>query len=177
VLRQLDPRSAAADALRRLQHQAAHSMKEARDLVVALRGTGISKAPGLADTLEGMLDHAAVTRGASVTLNVEGPAPRCSADAELQLMRICREAVNNAVVHGGATAISIRLASSDSEVTLRVSDNGCGFDTGAEPADGLEHLGLLGMQERAERIGARITISSTPGTGTVVEVIAAMDGK
>jgi len=92
-------------------------------------------------------------------------------------MRICQEAVNNAIVHGGATAIDIVLASRASEVTLRVSDNGCGFDTRAEPADGLEHLGLLGMQERAERIGARITISSTLGTGTVVEVIAPVDGK
>jgi len=177
VLRQLDPRSSGAEALRRLQHQAAHSMKEARDLVVALRGTGISKAPGLVETLRGMFDHATATRGVSVILNVEGPSPRCSADVELQLMRICQEAVNNAIVHGGATAIDIVLASRASEVTLRVSDNGCGFDTRAEPADGLEHLGLLGMQERAERIGARITISSTLGTGTVVEVIAPVDGK
>ena len=176
VLRQLDPRSSAAEALRQLQHQAAHSMKEARDLVVALRGTGISKAPGLVETLKGMLDHTTATRGVSVSLNVEGPAPRCSADVELQLMRICQEAVNNAIVHGGATAIDVVLASRDSEVVFRVSDNGCGFDTGAEPADGLEHLGLLGMQERAERIGALITISSTPGTGTVVEVIAPVDG-
>jgi signal transduction histidine kinase len=124
-----------------------------------------------------MLDHTAATRGITIGLNVEGPTTRCSADAELQLMRICQEAVNNAIVHGGATAINVLLASRDSKVIFRVSDNGCGFDTGAEPADGLEHLGLLGMQERAERIGALITISSTPGTGTVVEVIAPVHGK
>jgi signal transduction histidine kinase len=177
VLRQLDPRSSAAEALRQLQHQAAHSMKETRDLVVALRGTGITKAPGLVDTLKGMLDHTKATRGVNISLNVEGPAPRCSADVELQLMRICQEAVNNAIAHGGATVINVLLASRDSNVIFRVSDNGCGFDTGAEPADGLEHLGLLGMQERAERIGAVITITSTLGTGTAVEVIAPVDGK
>jgi signal transduction histidine kinase/ligand-binding sensor domain-containing protein len=177
VVRQLDPRSSVAEALRRLQHQAAHSMKEARDLVVALRRTEISKAPGLVETLRGMFDHTAATRGVSVSLNVEGPAPRCSADVELQLMRICQEAVNNAVVHGGASAIAIVVASRGSDITLRISDNGCGFDTGAEPADGLEHLGLLGMQERAERIGALLTIGSTPGTGTIVEVLAPVDGK
>ena len=177
VLRQLDPRSSAAEALRQLRHQAAHSMKETRDLVVALRGTGITKAPGLVDTLKGMLDHATATRGVRISLNVEGPAPRCSADAELQLMRICQEAVNNAIVHGGATVIDVLLASRDSSVIFRVSDNGCGFDTSAEAADGLEHLGLLGMQERAKRIGAVITITSTLGTGTVVEVTAPVDGK
>jgi two-component system nitrate/nitrite sensor histidine kinase NarX len=62
-------------------------------------------------------------------------------------------------------------------VALRVSDDGCGFDVGAEPADGLEHLGLLGMEERAERIGALLTIHSTPGAGTVVEVTAPVEGK
>jgi signal transduction histidine kinase len=177
ILRQLDPGSSGVEALRRLQHQAAHSMKEARDLVVALRRTEISKAPGLVDTLRGMFDHTTATRGVTVSLNVEGPAPRCSADVELQLMRICQEAVNNAVVRGGASAITIVLSSRGTEVTLRVEDNGCGFDVNAEPVDGLEHLGLLGMQERAERIGALLTISSTPGTGTVVEVTAPMDGK
>jgi signal transduction histidine kinase/ligand-binding sensor domain-containing protein len=176
VVRQLDPRSSGAEALRRLQHQAAHSMKEARDLVVALRRTEMSKAPGLVDTLRGMFDHTTAARGVSVNLKVDGPAPRCSADVELQLMRICQEAVNNAVVHGGASAIDIVLASRGTEIALRVSDNGCGFDADAEPADGLEHLGLLGMQERAERIGALLTISSTRGTGTVVEVTAPVDG-
>ncbi len=177
VVRQLDPRSSGAEALRRLQHQAAHSMTEARDLVVALRGTGISKAPGLVETLRGMFDYATFTRGVSINLTVEGQSRRCSADVELQLMRICQEAVNNAIVHGGATTIQVVLAFGSTDVALRVGDNGCGFDVGAEPADGLEHLGLLGMQERAERIGARLTIRSTPGAGTVVEVAGPVEGK
>jgi signal transduction histidine kinase len=152
-------------------------MKEARDLVVALRGTGISKAPGLVETLRGLFDHAHVTRGVNVSLTVDGQARRCSADVELQLMRICQEALNNAIVHGGATTIEVVLAFRGTEVALRVTDNGCGFDVGAGPADGLEHLGLLGMQERAERIGALLTIHSTPGGGTIVEVVAPVEGK
>jgi signal transduction histidine kinase len=92
-------------------------------------------------------------------------------------MRICQEAVNNAMVHGHASAIEIVLAFTETDVGLRVSDNGCGFDVDAEPADGMEHLGLLGMQERAERIGARLSIRSTPGAGTIVEVVGPADGR
>jgi signal transduction histidine kinase/ligand-binding sensor domain-containing protein len=178
VVRQLDPRqTAGVEALRRLQHQAAHALKEARDLVVALRRTGISKAPGLVETLRDIADHTTAARATSVTLTVEGSARRCSSDVELQLLRICQEAVNNGIVHGGASAIQIALAFRGADIVLRVIDNGCGFDAGDGPADGEEHLGLLGMQERAERIGARLSISSTRGAGTVVEVLARADGK
>jgi signal transduction histidine kinase len=177
VLRQLDPRTAGAETLRRLQRQAAHSMKEARDLVVALRSTGISKAPGLVDTLRGISTHMTATRGASVSLAVEGAVRRCSGDVELQLMRICQEAVNNSIVHGAASTIQIHVAFTETDVRLRVTDNGRGFDAAARPADDEEHLGLLGMQERAERIGARLSIRSTPGTGTAVEVAGPVDGQ
>jgi signal transduction histidine kinase len=53
-------------------------------------------------------------------------------------------------------------------VLLRVCDDGRGFDPTKVP-DG--HLGLTGMRARAERIGGRLTVASTPGTGTLVEVV------
>ena len=177
VLRQLDPGAFGVDALRRLQHQAAHSLKEARDLVVALRRTGLSQASGLIETLRGIAAHTTAARATRVSLTVAGQARRCSADVELQLLRICQEAINNSIVHGGASAIELALTFTAAEVTLRISDNGCGFDVDAEPADGQEHLGLLGMQERAERIRARLSIRSTSHAGTIVEVTGPVDGK
>jgi len=79
----------------------------------------------------------------------------------------------------GATDIQIVFEFRGADVALRVSDNGCGFvvDFDAETAIGEEHLGLLGMQERAGRIGGRLSITSTPGSGTVVEVTASADGR
>jgi len=50
-------------------------------------------------------------------------------------------------------------------------------DLDAESAENEEHLGLLGMQERASRIRGRLSIISRPGAGTVVEVTAPADGK
>ena len=175
VMRQLEiePRRVRLlETLRRLHHQTAHSLKEGRDLVSALRRTGISKAPGLVETLREFAAHTSVARGTPVSLTVDGAERRCSADVELQILRICQEAVSNAIVHGHASTIEIALAFAPSEVALRVRDDGCGFDVNAAPPDHQEHLGLLGMEERAERIDARLSIQSTPGTGTVVEVVA-----
>ena len=58
-------------------------------------------------------------------------------------------------------------------VTLKVIDDGCGFDVPESPAEmaPVGHFGLLGMQERAELVGARLTIESTTGQGTKVNVI------
>jgi signal transduction histidine kinase/ligand-binding sensor domain-containing protein len=180
VLRQLDPReTAAVNTLHRLQRQTKHSLKEARDLVVALRRTQLSKAPGLIETVRDIADHTTAARATNVTLSVEGVARRCSADVELQLIRVCQEAINNAIAHGAATDIQIVFEFRGADVALRVSDNGCGFvvDFDAETAIGEEHLGLLGMQERAGRIRGRLSIMSTPGSGTVVEVTAPADGR
>lgn len=175
VMRQLEiepQRVRLLETLRRLQHQAKHSLKEGRDLVSALRRTGISKAPGLVETLREFAAHASVARGTSVSLTVDGIERRCSADVELQILRISQEAVNNAIVHGHASTIEIALAFAPSEVAVRVRDDGRGFDVNAAPPDHQEHLGLLGMEERAERIDAKLSIQSTPGNGTLVEVVA-----
>ncbi|HVG56547.1 MAG TPA: two-component regulator propeller domain-containing protein [Vicinamibacterales bacterium] len=175
VMRQLEiepQRVRLLETLRRLHHQTAHSLKEGRDLVSALRRTGISKAPGLVETLREFAAHTSAARGTPVLLTVDGAERRCSADVELQILRICQEAVSNAIVHGHASTIEIALAFAPSEVALRVRDDGCGFDVNAAPPDHQEHLGLLGMEERAERIDARLSIQSTPGTGAVVEVVA-----
>ena len=180
VLRQLDRRdTAAVSTLHRLQRQTKHSLKEARDLVVALRRTQLSKAPGLIETVRDIADHTTAARATNVTLSVEGVARRCSADVELQLIRVCQEAINNAIAHGAATDIQIVFEFRGADVALRVSDNGCGFvvDFDAETAIGEEHLGLVGMQERAGRIRGRLSITSTPGSGTVVEVTAPADGR
>ena len=80
------------------------------------------------------------------------------------LVRIVRESVNNAGRHGRATVAHITFGD---DGVLRITDDGVGFDPGAV-ADG--RFGLVSMRERTERLGARLTIRSVPGSGTVVEV-------
>ena len=57
------------------------------------------------------------------------------------------------------------------DLTLRISDNGGGIDAAMIETGKQGHFGLPGMRERAERIGARLTLTSELGTGTVVAVI------
>jgi signal transduction histidine kinase len=87
------------------------------------------------------------------------------------LLRITSEAITNAIRHGGASEIRIRLNGHD-PLRLSIADNGSGFDmatVGAGRGNAVG-LGLMGMKERAERMGASLEVQSNPGSGTRVEV-------
>ncbi|MFC4395636.1 GAF domain-containing sensor histidine kinase [Arthrobacter sedimenti] len=83
-------------------------------------------------------------------------------DVAEQLLRVLHESVSNAVRHSGSEDISILLAAQEDEVVLTVRDNGRGFK------DPERVSGLNNMKNRAERLGGRCTIDSTPGKGTSV---------
>ena len=82
---------------------------------------------------------------------------------EPELLRIAQESVTNAVKHSGASQIVIALRRDDTRYALCVEDNGTGFD----PEESTEGFGLIGMQERADRIAAKISIK-TSDAGTAV---------
>jgi signal transduction histidine kinase len=89
---------------------------------------------------------------------------------EEMLLRIGQEAVTNTVKHAGATSIKIGLEFSDHNIALEIRDNGKGFTPENCPGPDDGHFGLLGMSERAKRLGGQITITSAPGNGTVIRV-------
>jgi signal transduction histidine kinase len=84
------------------------------------------------------------------------------------VLRIVREALTNAVRHSHASQITISVTGPNPR-TLRVCDNGIGFDP-AEAAASRRGFGLVGMRERAESLGATFAIDSAPGAGTTLEV-------
>jgi signal transduction histidine kinase len=87
---------------------------------------------------------------------------------EEALPRIVREAVVNAVRHGGARTVTVHLRDADG-VWLRVEDDGQGFDvTQPRPENS---FGLMGMRERTESLGGKFKLSSEPGEGTCVEIV------
>lgn len=87
----------------------------------------------------------------------------------LQLFRICQEAVTNACKHSGAAQLTIAAASDEKHFSIRINDNGKGFDSSKENPG---HYGLLNMKQRAEESGLTLTIQSEPGKGTHITITA-----
>ena len=93
------------------------------------------------------------------------PIPNATA---LELLRIAQEALINAAKHSQASRIMFNVSPGEGNgIMITIADNGKGFDPD-KPSDG---FGLIGMQERASRIQAQLTIASDPGVGTEVVVV------
>jgi signal transduction histidine kinase len=89
---------------------------------------------------------------------------------EENLLRIGQEAITNTVKHSGAKWVKIELEFNAKSVILEIKDSGKGFtpENCVGPNDG--HFGLLGMSERAKRLGGQIAITSALGAGTAIRV-------
>ena len=108
--------------------------------------------------------------GISATLHCSGLLDdRLPSDTETALYRIAQEALTNVAKHARAGNVDIILERRADTVLLIIEDDGVGFDPAAagDPGQG---FGLLGMQERAGLVGARLEIESAPGKGTTVLV-------
>ena len=162
-----DPAGAAAQ-LEVVTSLASQVATELRAMVDGLRPADLER-DGLAATLQAQLDLAGRARGVPVELDV-GDLPDLPGDVEHQVLRVGQEAVANALRHADASCVRVHLGGDrPGWVVLRVEDDGRGFDPDAR---GLRarRLGLTSMHERAASIGGHLTIESTPGAGTVVEM-------
>ena len=108
---------------------------------------------------------AQATSGSDVDVHVEVDAEAIESES---IVRIIREAVTNAVRHGGARHIEIRFGTGGGS-TLQISDDGTGFDVVKAAKTG--RFGLVSMQERAKEVGGYLQVHSAPGQGTTVEVM------
>jgi signal transduction histidine kinase len=97
---------------------------------------------------------------------------RLGAPAELELMRICQEALSNVRKHSGAHHVDVKVKSVDNHFEISIADDGCGFDAMAYYQGGMQTggHGLSVMRERAESIGGKLRVLSLPGKGTEVQV-------
>jgi signal transduction histidine kinase len=156
---------AKADAvLSRAQEQSTEALAEVRRSVATLRAPRTS--PPLADALAGL---AADTTAAGVptTVEVTGTARVLSPDAEQSLSRAAQEGLTNVRKHAGAASARLLLAfGDDGTVRLEVCDDGRGMAGGADGGG----FGLLGLRERATRLGGSVDVVSEPGRGTTVRV-------
>jgi two-component system sensor histidine kinase UhpB len=110
--------------------------------------------------------------GLKINFRQEGIERRLKPDIEMALYRIAQEAINNVIQHANAKNAWITLTFHKKSINLEIRDDGQGFNIPLEPMDYARkgHYGLLGIYERSELIGAKLTIHSAPKKGTQVAV-------
>lgn len=95
---------------------------------------------------------------------------RLPSAVETALYRVVQEALTNAAKHARATNVAIEIRRVKKAISCAIEDDGVGFDTYAVGRDPTRGLGLVGMQERLNAIGGTISIDSSPGRGTKLEI-------
>jgi len=157
----------------RATQEAQANLVESRRTIRMLRG--LDEPDGATYTVVHLIEDALASRlsGTPMAWRVSPlpagvPEPKLSEESRRELKRIAQEAATNALKHAGATVFDARLSLlADGALRVRFEDQGCGFDTEAV-RDG---FGILGMRERAERIGAAFSVESRPGGPTAVVVL------
>ncbi len=164
-----------ANDLRQREQPEAAKAEELRDLAAAAvsltrcLARGIfpthMDGTGLAVALHELADITTRLTGTAVSFFENGHANIANPEIGLQLYRIAQEAVNNAVRHGAAKAITVMVSQDGNGLRLIVADDGKGMSPGAETTPG---IGLHSMRHRAESLGGAIQIESSAEEGTIV---------
>jgi two-component system sensor histidine kinase UhpB len=111
--------------------------------------------------------------GVMVNYDIPNENMRLESHLETLLFRISQEAFTNILRHANAGTVTIRLWNKNGQICLEIEDDGRGFNV--QEISGLavsrKQLGLLGIEERISLVGGESTIISTPGKGTLIQVL------
>lgn len=156
--------------IERARDAARESLEEARRAVLDLRkpddGGWVTALDRVAADLS--------TDETPIRIEVRGPFRPIPRTHELAMVRVAQEGITNAVKHARAKAVNLTVEISARAISLDIRDDGRGLaaaertpDADDAPGSG---MGLLGIRERVEGLGGRLTITSRPGGGTELSV-------
>jgi signal transduction histidine kinase len=145
------------------------SLLEARRSVWDLRSHLLENS-NLAAALKELVVPLSRTNGIDIVVQSSGTPKKLPALTEHNLLRITQEALTNAFKHSRAKNILVTLNYEAKQVQLGIRDDGTGFAVQSVGSANGGHFGLLDMRERAEKIGARFSLSTQPGSGTIILV-------
>ncbi|RLQ93015.1 sensor histidine kinase [Planomicrobium sp. Y74] len=148
-----------------LKEMVRHALTEVRRIIYDLRPMALDDL-GLVPTLRKYLDTTGdYNPGTFLTFESNGTERRLPSSYETSIFRLVQEAISNAIRHGKATAIEVKLEWLKEHVSITVSDNGTGFDQSIVKN---QSFGLIGMKERIELIKGDFIINSSLGEGTIL---------
>jgi signal transduction histidine kinase len=172
TLLERDP-GGARQQIERVRDLAREALAELRSLILGLRPADLER-----DGLEGTLRKEVEMLSRVDGIDVELVSAECAGTGDpvrdAEVLRIAQEALHNAVRHGAARSVTVRLDDGDGRLTMEVTDDGIGFDP-ADPELRARHLGLTSMEERARELGGRLAVRSRSKEGTTVRLEVARD--
>lgn len=153
--------------IERARSVARASLEEARRSLVAMHAQ-ILHETSLPDAVEQTISELRQESSARIELALRGKPHPLPLETQEHLLRVCQEALRNAIRHAKAKEVRVEITYDPDAVGLRIGDNGQGFSM-RKVLGGLG-LGLAIMRERASEIGAHFDLRSQPGKGTHVAV-------
>lgn len=157
----------ARQMLERMQQTNRTGLDETRRALGALRAAPLEEL-GLGLALRALAEDLAARNTWKLELDISPDLEGLDPDVEQCFYRVAQGALENASRHAGANRLGVRLWQAGSCLVLTVTDDGCGFDP--QHVNEGRNLGLKGMGERANLIGAKLAIHSQPGAGTQIEL-------
>lgn len=160
-----DPQAtlAASDRLRALVED---TIEVTRNVALNLRPSALDL--GLVPALEWLAEDFALRSEVPCTVDANAGEVQLGEKVATELFRIAQESLTNVARHARASRVQLVMQQRDGALCLSIGDDGCGFDP--QGASRFRHFGLLGMRERALRIGADLSVISRPGAGTLVSL-------
>ncbi len=156
-------------AIEQLSVWLAQAMQEGRAALNSLR-TATTQTNDLGEALRRVSEDGLIPSSMAVTFSVVGDAKEMHPIVRDEIYRIGYEAIRNASTHSRGSRLEVELRYAR-DLTLRVDDDGIGFDPDVADRGKDGHFGLQGMRERAARIGGKLTVGSSSNSGTKIKLI------
>lgn len=158
--------------LARCRENLNQSIRDVRAYIVGLAPANLRQL-SFSQALQSLVDELGTGRDVQFDLRIDETATaRLTPDQTTDALQIAREAISNALRHGEASKIAVRLHPGDRAVCLLVQDNGRGFD----PTRTSSGHGLGNMRARAEHLAGELRFESAPGEGTRVVFTLPLNG-
>jgi len=158
------------EQLQKLLEQSDEYLVEARRAVWELRSPSLEKHGDFASALMKVSDRAVQGTGIQFRMRSSGAKSKVAPGIEDNLLRICEEAVTNAVKHAHPKGVEVYREYGSDQLRLRICDDGCGFDPEGANVTSNGHFGLMGMRERAKLLRGSFSLNSQVGHGTEISV-------
>ncbi len=148
-----------------------YAVKELRGAVWEMRSFSL-RGRSFTEALQGVVDRIGDSQAAKISVSVEGPLEKIPEFISGNLLLIVQEALHNAQHHAHAETITVRIITDapGAPIRLEVCDDGRGFTPGSGRGPEQGHFGIMGMTERAQRLGGSLRMESSPGAGTRIIV-------